>query len=74
MKTKKPNFRAISYGVRDFSPAFDEPIYWPESACVYSGSGINPAVKSGTEVPHSTKSRPPAYLAYLADLFIDYET
>jgi len=42
-----------SYGVRDFSPAFDGPIYWPAPSP--SGSGMNPAVKSGTEVPHSTK-------------------
>ena len=42
------------YGVRDFSPAFDGPIYWPASR---SGSGINSAVKSGTEVPRSIKDR-----------------
>jgi len=39
--------------VRDFSPAFDGPIYWPASVRTGSGSGINPAVESGTEVPHS---------------------
>ena len=43
----------LAFGVRDFSPAFDAPIHWPASRS--SGSGINPAVKSGTEVPHSTR-------------------
>ena len=40
-----------SFGARDFSPAFDEPIHWPAS--LHSGSGMNPAVESETEVPHS---------------------
>jgi len=47
-----------SYGVRNFSPAFNGPIYWPASRLFgRSGSGMNPAVKSGTEVPHSIKDR-----------------
>jgi len=45
------DFDDASYGVRDFSPAFGGPIHWPASR--HSGSGMNPAVKSGTEVPRS---------------------
>jgi len=44
--------RASSYGVRDFSPAFDSGIH---PAATAKGGQINLPVKSGTEVPHSIK-------------------
>jgi len=44
-----------SYGVRDFSPAFDSGIH--PAASAPDGGPMNWPVESGTEVPHSTKNR-----------------
>ena len=48
-----------SYGVRDFSPAFDSGIH--PAARTRKGGPINWPVKSGTEVPHSIKDRARAF-------------
>ena len=44
-----------SYGVRDFSPAFDSGIHPAARTRTEEGGSINCPVKSGTEVPHSTE-------------------
>jgi len=64
LQPEQPEFwSSRSFGVRDFSPAFDGPtegearqfdFYWHAFLLSGGGSGgMNPAVESGTKVPHS---------------------